>query len=128
MLSTILVLGLCGCGGDKQEDKTSEQNQNVNQQIVYDKNDLESILKAVETTYENAQNQIDDDIKDLLQHVEISYVDNVDKITVFYQNALSISENLNQNIETYSIDYFKCVASNGIKEYKVWNNAMKDFL
>lgn len=56
-----------------------------------------------------------------------SYDANKAEVTAFFQNTLIRSADLYAAFQACSVDYFKCVAAQGLDDYKAWDDAMEDF-
>lgn len=114
-----------------ESEKTSDSNEKVKRsEISYDKNNLDSILAALEAKYETAMQSIADESENVFEKIGDTYecyVANKEAVTDFYENSLSVAEELYTDIEAISIDYFNCIASNGIEDYSEWNDSMDEF-
>ena len=126
-LVAILSFSLVACGGEKTTTNDKETKQ---PEVAYDRNDLNSILIAMETEYETAIKSITDEsivVFEKIGETYESYSDNKEVVTEFYTESLDRAKELYTTLESISVDYFECVASNGIKDYDVWDGSMEDF-
>ena len=123
----MMIFSLSACGGEKTPSNNEETKQ---PEVSYDRNDLSSILTAMETEYETASKSITDESAVVFEKIGDtyeSYADNKEVVTEFYSNSFGVAEELYTTIESIGIDYFKCVASNGLKDYSEWNDDMEEF-
>lgn len=98
--------------------------------VFYDRNNPESILNAIDLEFKSAAQSITDDSTNVFESIGDSYDtygENKAAVTDFYNNSLKDAKTLYSTIETISVDYFKCIAEQGLAEYKVWDNSMEDF-
>lgn len=123
----MMIFLLSACGSEKAPDSNEEIKQ---PEVSYNKNDLSSMLTAMETEYETATKSITDESAVVFEKIGDtyeSYADNKEIVTEFYTNSLGVAEELYTTIESISVDYFECVASNGIEDYSEWNDSMEEF-
>lgn len=128
-LAAIIVLSLAACGSNPTPSNatTNTENEEI---VAYDKNDLESILSAITTEAETAARTISDDSISLLDKLGESYDTygaNKTSVSNFYSNSLAEAETLYATLESISMDYFRCVATQGLEDYDAWDGAMEDF-
>lgn len=123
----MMIFSLVACENEKTPDSNEEAKQ---PETSYDKNDLDSILAALEAKYEAAMTSITDESEDVLEKIGDTYecyAENKEAVTDFYENSFSVAEKLYADIESISVEYFNCIASNGIKDYDEWNDSMDEF-
>lgn len=124
---TVLSFSLVACGG---ETTTTNDKETKQPEVACDRNDLNSILTAMETECETAIKSITDEsviVFEKIGETYESYSDNKEVVTEFYTESFDRAKELYNTLESISVDYFKCVASNGIKDYDVWDGSMEDF-
>lgn len=127
-LAVIFLFSLVACGGEKMPDNNNEETKQS--EISYDRNDLNSMITAMEAEYEKASKSITDESVVMFEKIGDTYenyAENKDVVTDFYTNSFTVAEELYIIIDSISVDYFKCVASNGIKDYSEWNDNMEEF-
>ena len=56
-----------------------------------------------------------------------SYDANKVEVSAFFENMQIRSADLYAAFQACSIDYFKCVAKQGLDDYDTWDDAMGDF-
>ena len=96
----------------------------------YDTNDLENMIAYMETLCEEACENTEKATSELLGVIGDSYDTykaNKTKVTEYFQSMYSGAEELFALLQTCSVDYFKCVADNGLDDYDKWDDAMEDF-
>ncbi len=116
---------------DKETEEKSEEKQDpaADQEKSYDISDLESILAAMTTEFEEAAQSIENESVIVFEKIGgkyASYAENKDVVTDYYNNSLHKADTLYGDVEGIAIDYFKCVANQGIEDYNIWNDAMRD--
>ncbi len=140
MMVLMLVLLLAACGGKTADEpvlndevKTeadSSGEETKTSKVSYDKNDLNSILTAMEQEYEDASGFITDEsvvVFEKIGETYDSYEKNTSKVTNFYKKSLKEAIGLYESLQSISSDYFMCVAKNGLEDYDAWYDAMDDF-
>lgn len=127
----ILALSLTACGGQVDTEKTDTKDSVGEQSAAsYDADDPNSILAAVTAECAAVSQNIADISLDVLEKIGDTYDDydkNKTAITDFYNNSLGEANALYNELHLAGIDYFKCVAAQGVDDYDSWNNAMEEF-
>lgn len=98
--------------------------------VSYDSNNLESMLDAIEKEVEDQTVELEEKTEQLCDKIGDTYesfTNNKTSISDFYKDSLAQSKTLYSKIETISIDYFKCVASQGLSEKDDWQDKMDDW-
>lgn len=132
-LAAMMVLSLVACGSNPTPSNataTNTENEDNVAEPSYDRKDLESILSAITTEAETAVQTISDDSIFLLDKLGESYDTydaNKTSVSDFYSNSLAEAETLYATLESISMDYFRCVAAQGLDDYNAWDGAMEDF-
>lgn len=96
----------------------------------YDSSSLEGMLSFITSTGETANAETTAAAEALIEKLGDSYntydAHKAD-VTAFFDAANTRSANLYAAFQACSIDYFKCVAKQGLSDYKTWDGAMGDF-
>ena len=99
-------------------------------QVSYDNSDLESMMTALDSQTQNAITAVEEkttEVSTLLGETYESFDANKGAITEYYAYVAGVSYAFYDFIDTLAMDYYKCVASNGVNDFDVWNDAMDDF-
>ena len=135
LLALVMLLSLTACG-DAESPNVS--NTPVSDDVPevqspehdYDPNDLDNMLSFIVTTGSNAATAIESDAEALIKKLGDSY-QTYDKnkvaVTEYYGSMLELANNSYAAFRSCSIDYFKCVAAQGLDDYKTWDGAVSDF-
>ena len=132
-LAAMMVLSLAACGSNSTPSNATTTNTENEENVAtpsYDRKDLESILSAITTEAKTAAQTISDDSISLLDKLGESYDTydaNKTSVSDFYSNSLAEAETLYATLESISMDYFSCVAAQGLDDYDTWDGAMEDF-
>ncbi|HJB57285.1 MAG TPA: hypothetical protein H9714_07025 [Candidatus Flavonifractor intestinipullorum] len=97
---------------------------------AYDSRDLESILAAVTAEAEAAAQTVEEESVLLLEALGDSYDTyeaNGAAVAEFYSGSLRDAQALYAAFEAMSLDYFRCVAAQGVEDYDTWDSALEDF-
>lgn len=122
LLATYLLLSLAACGNTAPGDNSVKKN--------YDANSLESMLTFIKTTGEQACTDTKADADALIAKLGDTYdtySKNKDSVASFYESVKNRSPQIYSAFQQCSVDYFKCVAKQGLDDYATWNDAMDDF-
>lgn len=96
----------------------------------YDPGNLESMLIFLAATGKTGCTEIEIEAETLIGILGESY-DSYDankaEVTAFFQNTLIRSSDLYAAFQACSIDYFKCIAAQGLEDYDTWDDAIEDF-
>lgn len=114
----------------KAVEESEGQDASKSGETSYNKNDLQSMLDAMVSNYEIASKTITDESNVVFEKIGDtydSYVEHKTDVTNFYNHSLSVAKELYVFLDSISIDYFKCVTTNGLEDYKQWNGAMDNF-
>lgn len=128
LLAVVMLLSLVACG--KTEPSGNISNTEQPNQYSYDSGSLESILAFIKTTGEAAATDTTNQAETLIEKLGDSYSTyNANKadVTVFFESAQTRSTELYAKFQACSIDYFKCVAKQGLEDYSAWDDAMGEF-
>lgn len=134
VLSVLLVVAILfsfgACGKDKASSDSNSQGNTIITIDKYNPNDLNSMLEYVRVESENACAQTDADTEALLEHLGKdydSYKTHKTEITEFYKKTQERSKDLYAAYQACSVDYFKCVAAQGLDDYNKWDDALGEF-
>lgn len=98
--------------------------------VSYDKEDLESMLDAVDTAISDGVNAVTEATEALQSAIGDSYdaySANTETIEVYYAGIQEIGKQVYATLHAIAIDYYKALAAQGIDDYDTWNDAMDDF-
>lgn len=123
MLAVMMLCSLSACSEGQGSDENA-------QRYGYDGNSTENMITFIVTTGEKACTETEMGAEQLLEKIGDSYegyIANKVGVTAYYEQLKTRSEELYAAIYACSIDYFECVAANGLDNYNVWNEAMGAF-
>lgn len=92
--------------------------------------DLQSMVEYVEKICVDFQDDIEQNAEVLMQQLNDdydTYDKNKDLVPAFYAQAASDSQKIYDELQSVAVDYYQCIAVNGLSDYEVWNDAMEDF-
>lgn len=128
LLAVVMLLSLVACG--KTEPSGNTGNTEQPNKYTYDSGSLESMLTFIKTTGETAATDTTNQAEALIEKLGDSYSTyNANKadVTAFFESAQTRSTELYTAFQACSIDYFKCVAKQGLDDYSTWDDAMSEF-
>lgn len=133
LLAMLMLLTLVACGDqsltDNNETQPSEPSSNTNTPNS-NSNALDSILLAMTAEGKTAIDTVTANSEALLEKLGDTYSTydaNKSAITEFYNSTSTQANELYASFQTTSINYFKCVAAQGLEDYDGWNDAMEEF-
>lgn len=133
LLAMLLLASLAACGDqpvtDSSETQPSTPSSNTNTPNS-NLDDLAGILLAMTTEGETAIDTVTANSETLLEKLGDSYSTydaNKTAVTEFYNSTSDQATELYASFRTASINYFKCVAAQGLEDYDEWNDAMEEF-
>lgn len=122
LTAAALLLSLAACGGSETAPSTPKYD--------YDPNDTENMLTFLETTAAEAVTATETEVEALLSELGDSY-QSYDKhksaVADCYAQLLTRSDETYAAFQVCSRDYFKCVAAQGLGDYRTWSGALSDF-
>ncbi len=98
-------------------------------EVIYDKQDPESMLEAVESAVNAGSDAVTGAAAALLAAIGDTYDGysaNIAAVEGFYAESLETANQLYATLRTISVDYYKCLAAQGLDDYDAWNGAMDD--
>ena len=128
LLAVAMLLLLAACG--KTESSGNTGNTDHPNKYSYDTGSLESMLTFIKTTGETACTDTTNQAEVLIKKLGDSYTtynSNKNEVTAFFASAQTRSAELYAAFQACSIDYFKCVAKQGLDDYSTWDDAMGEF-
>lgn len=133
LLAMLLLASLAACGDqpvtDSSETQPSTPSSNTNTPNS-NLDDLAGILLAMTTEGETVIDTVTANSETLLEKLGDSYSTydaNKTAVTEFYNSTSAQATELYASFRTASINYFKCVAAQGLEDYDEWNDAMEEF-
>lgn len=130
LLVAAMLFSLAACGNEQTPSTGDTQGSANTVKYDYDPNNLESMLAFIATASETACTDTETEtevLSRILGESYDSYAVNKTEITVFFENMQTRAADLYMAFQICSIDYFKCVASQGLDDYDTWDDAMGDF-
>ena len=131
LLAAAMLFSLVACSNNQTStENNGGQIPSDTPKYDYDPTSLESMLTFLSTTGEAAVNDTEAEAQSLigtLGESYDSYASNKAEVTEFYSRMATQSSDLYLAFQACSIDYFKCVASQGLDDYDTWDDAMEDF-
>jgi len=130
LLAAAMLLSLAACGNEQTPSTGNTQGAANTTIYDYDPSNLESMLTFITTTGENACTDTETEAETLigiLGENYKSYDTNKAEVSAVFEDMQIRSTDLYAAFQTCSIDYFKCVAQQGLDDYDTWDDAMGDF-
>lgn len=116
MLSTLLVLGLCGCGGEKQESENNQQEPSMDISIDQKDTSLEAIEEAALKTIADDTLLLSNKLSQLENEIDTydEYVEQRDEIFAYYQSILENHQALTIKLRKYAVSYAEFILSSDL--------------
>lgn len=98
--------------------------------VSYDSQDLDSMLTAITSLVETAAGTIAEKATALQDEMGDSYdvyILNKTSVESFYSSSIETADSLYATLLAVAVDYFKCVALQGLDDFETWNDALEDF-
>lgn len=130
LLVAAMLFSLAACGNEQTPSTGDTQGAANTTNYDYDPSNLESMLTFITTTGEAACTDTETEAATLIGVLGDSfdsYDANKTEVTAFFENMQARSADLYAAFQSCSIDYFKCVAKQGLDDYDTWDDAMGDF-
>ena len=122
LLAVVMLLSLAACG--KTGPSGNSGNTEQPSKYSYDTGSLESMLTFIKATGETAGTDTTNQAETLIEKLGDSYTtysSNKTEVTAFFASAQTRSAELYAAFQACSIDYFKCVAKQGLDDYDTWD-------
>lgn len=132
-LAMLMIFSLVACDGENSSnnDDTSNPTKPSNAPSYdYDPDDLQSMLSFITFDGEAASTAVTTEAEALVEKLGgtySTYDTNKTAVTDFYSAALVRADELYTSFQVVSVDYFKCVAAQGLDDYDTWDDAMGEF-
>ena len=130
LLAITLMLSLAACDIGQILDNTKKPDDTQSAKYDYDPNDLESMLSFIKSAGKTASDETEAEAEALVAKLGDSYETyskSKASVTSFYGAMQVRASKLYSTFQTCSIDYFKCVAAQGLDDYDTWDDALGDF-
>lgn len=130
LLVAAMLFSLAACGNEQPPSAGDTQGAANTTNYDYDPSNLESMLTFITTTGETACTDTEteaDALIGILGETYDSYDANKAEVSAFFEDMQVRSADLYAAFRACSIDYFKCVAKQGLDDYDTWDDAMGDF-
>lgn len=132
-LAMLMIFSLVACDGENSSNNNDTPNPTKPSNAPsydYDPDDLQSMLSFITFEGEAASTAVTTEAEALVEKLGGSYSTydtNKTAVTDFYSAALVRADELYTSFQVVSVDYFKCVAAQGLDDYDTWDDAMGEF-